>query len=66
MIHYWNKNTHLAQALFKGKRVLEVGSGTGIVGVAAAAFNPKKVYLTDLPEYLAILQSNKNKNVALN
>jgi len=38
--------------LLKDKRVLELGSGTGIVGLAAAAFGAQKVYLTDLPQYL--------------
>ena len=46
----------------KGQQILELGSGTGMVGVAASAFNPQKVYLTDLPEYLSILQINANKN----
>ena len=49
MVYYWNKNKHIPEELFKNKRVLELGSGTGMVGIAACAFNPVKVYLTDLP-----------------
>lgn len=55
MISYWNKNKDVALELFAGKRVLELGSGTGLVGIGASAFSPTKVYLTDLPEYLKIL-----------
>lgn len=59
MVYYWNKNKHIAEDLLQGKNVLELGSGTGIVGICSAAFNPKKVHLTDLPEYLKILQLNQ-------
>jgi predicted nicotinamide N-methyase len=44
---------------------LELGSGTGIVGIAAATFGPKTVLLTDLPEYLTILQANQQRNLHL-
>jgi len=49
LCYYWNKHPQIPLELFKGKRVLELGSGTGMVGVAASAYNSKKVYLTDLP-----------------
>jgi predicted nicotinamide N-methyase len=55
MVYYWNKNTKIAEELLRDKVCLELGSGTGIVGIAASLFDAKKVYLTDLPEYLAIL-----------
>ncbi len=45
--------------------MLELGSGTGIVGIAAGTFGPKNVILTDLPEYLAILQTNQQRNLHL-
>lgn len=38
--------------------VLELGSGTGLVGLAAAAVWKCKVILTDLPEIIPNLQSN--------
>lgn len=49
MVYYWNKNKNIAKDLLTNKNVLELGSGTGIVGISAAIFNPKTVYLTDLP-----------------
>lgn len=65
MVYYWNKNPKIAEGLLKDKTVLELGSGTGIVGLSSAAFGAKKIYLTDLPEYLHILHINKAKNDAL-
>ncbi|CEP08324.1 hypothetical protein [Parasitella parasitica] len=39
--------------------LLELGSGTGLVGIyAAELLNPKRVYLTDLPDALEIMQQN--------
>jgi len=65
MVYYWNKNPAIAEHLLKDKNVLELGSGTGIVGLSSAAFGAKRVYLTDLPEYLHILHVNKAKNEGL-
>lgn len=49
--------------LFKGKRVVELGSGTGYVGLmTAVCFEPAHVYLTDLATHVACLE----RNVALN
>ena len=39
LVYYWNKNPQLANSLLNGKRVLELGAGTGMAGVAASAFN---------------------------
>lgn len=65
MVYFWNKNKHIANDYLSSKTVLQLGSGTGIVGISATAFNPKKVYLTDLPEYLKILEINQQKNLNL-
>eukprot|EP00466_Bigelowiella_natans_P012970 jgi/Bigna1/72442/fgenesh1_pg.20_\ len=46
----------------KGKAVLELGSGTGIGGVAAAACGAKKVVMTDLPSALPRCSENVMKN----
>lgn len=34
--------------LFLGKNVLELGSGTGVLGLCVALLGPERVYLTDL------------------
>ena len=41
-----------------------MGSGTGAVGICATAFEPLVVYLTDLEEYIKILEVNMQKNNA--
>lgn len=43
-------------------RVLELGSGTGLVGIAAAAIWGLPVLLTDLPEILPNLSHNALRN----
>lgn len=45
-----------------GKRILEVGSGTGIVGIAAGVLGAQSVLLTDLPYTLENLQHNLDRN----
>uniref|UniRef100_K3WJ30 Methyltransferase small domain-containing protein n=1 Tax=Globisporangium ultimum (strain ATCC 200006 / CBS 805.95 / DAOM BR144) TaxID=431595 RepID=K3WJ30_GLOUD len=51
------------RALFQGKNVLELGSGTGYVGLmTAVCFEPANVFLTDLASHVACLE----RNVALN
>lgn len=56
-IHYFFKNSKQ----FEGKKVLELGSGTGVCGIALAALGAE-VIITDLPERIQLLQ----KNVAAN
>lgn len=46
----------------KDKKILELGSGTGIAGIMCSMLGGKKVYLTDKHENLEILK----KNVELN
>ena len=43
-------------------RILELGAGTGLVGIAAAAFFPVSVHLTDLPEIVPNLLANVAQN----
>ncbi|GCC35811.1 EEF1A lysine methyltransferase 3-like [Chiloscyllium punctatum] len=47
---------------FKGKKVLELGSGTGIVGILAALLGGH-VTITDVPEVLKQIQYNVNANI---
>lgn len=52
--------------LFAGKCVLELGSGTGFVGLmAAVCFAPACVLLTDLATHVASLEHNVALNAAL-
>jgi hypothetical protein len=46
-----------------GVRVLELGSGTGLVGIAAGAIWKSEIFLTDLPEIEENLLFNIHRNV---
>lgn len=46
-------------------KVLELGAGTGLVGIAAAALFSVHVHLTDLAAILPNLQANTSKNAGL-
>lgn len=49
----------------KRLRILELGSGTGLVGIVAAAILSANVTLTDLPHVLPNLQFNVDTNAAV-
>ncbi|GMH40558.1 hypothetical protein BSKO_08462 [Bryopsis sp. KO-2023] len=57
LAHYLHKNPYE----LKGKRVVELGSGTGVVGLAAALLGAN-VILTDLPRMMDLLQRNIEGN----
>lgn len=57
MTDLWFQGNHLLE----GANVLELGSGTGAVGLTAAAFGAS-VVLTDLEELLPLLELNVEKN----
>ena len=47
-----------------GAHVLELGSGTGLVGCGIAKLGAKNVYCTDLPQIMPVLQANVAANEA--
>ena len=47
-----------------GKRILELGSGTGIVGLALACLGAAAVTLTDMEPQLDLIRSNVQRNAA--
>lgn len=49
----------------KALRVLELGAGTGLVGIAAACIWRTDVILTDLPDIVPNLQHNADQNIQI-
>lgn len=60
-----NPSTLLLPSLNSPLRILEIGSGTGLVGIAAAAILGAHVTLTDLPHVLPNLRFNAEANAGV-
>lgn len=48
----------------EGLRVLDLGSGTGIAGIAAAALGAAESFLTDQEQLLFLMQENADRNLS--
>lgn len=55
--------TQTGNQYINGKRVLELGSGTGAVGLSSIVAGAANVIITDLPEHLALLKINIEENM---
>eukprot|EP00199_Chlamydomonas_sp_CCMP681_P005420 CAMPEP_0119105744 /NCGR_PEP_ID=MMETSP1180-20130426/3629_1 /TAXON_ID=3052 ORGANISM="Chlamydomonas cf sp, Strain CCMP681" /NCGR_SAMPLE_ID=MMETSP1180 /ASSEMBLY_ACC=CAM_ASM_000741 /LENGTH=248 /DNA_ID=CAMNT_0007090883 /DNA_START=39 /DNA_END=785 /DNA_ORIENTATION=- len=64
LLHYLSKRQREGRCLVSGRPVLELGSGTGVVGLAAAALGASSVALTDLSHVLPNIQRNIQANQA--
>lgn len=51
--------------LVKDKKVLELGAGTGAVGITCGLIGSNSVCISDLPECIPILNANLKSNLAL-
>lgn len=51
--------------LLKGKRVLEIGAGSGFVGIVCAALGAELVVITDMPEAMPLIETNVQRNISL-
>jgi predicted nicotinamide N-methyase len=62
---YQQTNLILIDLLFKvaNKRVLELGAGTGLVGIASMMLGAKQVVMTDLQYALPLMKQNVEQNV---
>lgn len=49
----------------RGKKVLDVGSGTGLIGIVCSILEAGRVYCGDLPQQMDLINSNIQRNQAV-
>lgn len=58
-----NTQRSFFERLFSGRDILELGSGHGLCGIALEkSFSPRSICITDLPEYLPMIDANIELN----
>lgn len=62
LAHYLIKQHEMGRCPVSGRRVIELGAGTGVVGLTAAALGAQQVVLTDKEHLLPLLQRNIKRN----
>jgi predicted nicotinamide N-methyase len=62
-----NKNFSKLEGKYKisEKTILEVGSGTGVCGIAFSLLKPKLLVMTDMEENLDMMKENLSRNIDL-
>ena len=61
MCHYFENKERFPEGFFNGKRVVDLGSGTGLVGICLRKLGADCV-LTDLQNVLPLLRANVDEN----
>ncbi|WIA10069.1 hypothetical protein OEZ85_010279 [Tetradesmus obliquus] len=62
LVNYLAKQVEIGRLDLRGKRVIELGAGTGVVGLTAAALGAAEVLLTDLPHHVQHISGNIKRN----
>ncbi|UIZ26670.1 hypothetical protein KXD40_001566 [Peronospora effusa] len=62
---FLTNDTYFPHDFFTNKRVIELGCGIGVPGLAAAALGAKEVILTDMPMAIPWIQANITQNQML-
>lgn len=62
VLAYYIQTSQANAEFISNRSILELGSGTGIVGMVSAACGAKHVVLTDLPELIPLLNHNIEAN----
>lgn len=63
---YFISTEKCREKFIKGKHVIELGSGTGVVGLASSVCKAESVTLTDLPNLIPLIKLNIARNTMQN